>query len=230
MHDWVDVIKLQAGEHLVQLAPRTQPGLMNAAEELITVMIDDDMYAFRRGCRPAQAAATCEDPQIISDVIASVVGQLHAGPSSRKGVPSPSLARAADAVRALLRRCGQGAGMQQAEVRPDGSSSSSVSDSPTPRIRDRRGVVGATHCFSLMRELPEHVQQQAYTFLSTKNCNLTDTSQVRSRGVLLVPSVMESADLEPNEVYLKELMASASEGTQGEKRYRQPLDLPGAAR
>ena len=71
-----------------------------------------------------------------------------------------------------------------------------------------------------MRELPEHVQQQAYdTFLATKNCNLADTSQVRSRGVLLVPRVMESADLEPNEVYLKELMANASEGTQGVKRF-----------
>ena len=221
MHDWVDVIKLQAGEHLVQLAPRTQPGLMNAAEELITVMIEHDMYTRFAGVVALRklAAATCEDPQIISDVIASVVGQLHAGPSSSEGVPSPSLARAADTVRALLRRCGQGAGMQQAEVRPDGSSSS-VNDSPTPRVRDRRGVVGATHCFSLMRELPEHVQQQAYdTFQATKNCNLTDTSQVRSRGVLLVPSVMESADLEPNEVYLKELMANASEGTQGVKRF-----------
>ena len=170
------------------------------------MMIDDDMYTRFAGVVALRklAAATCEDPQIISDVIASVVGQLHAGPSSSEGVPSPSLARAADTVRTLLRRCGQGAGMQQAEVRPDGSSSSSVSDSPTPRIRDRRGVVGATHCFSLMRELPEHVQQQAYTaFQATKNCNLTDTSQVRSRGVLLVPSVMESADLVLNEVYLK---------------------------
>ena len=247
LRDWVDVIKLQAGEHLVALAVGAPA---HALEVLLRQLQYDDPYtrfaaavALRKlAAMPAVCGAAAQRAEQL--VLVTVFGQLHTGAPE-------ALLRVANATRAafesncFLRTTGpaatsrvhaeaDGTVVPQERVRPTiAAASNEVTDaaggegthaSVASRARMRRGVVGSAHCFSQLRALPAAVFERALNEfrLQHRQCNdsvLSDPSGARARGVLLVRQAVSTAEAATNLAYLRELRSNTSERAAPVKRY-----------
>ena len=103
LRDWVDVIKLQAGEHLVELTPRTPHGVRRSADALLTELASEDRYTrFAAAVTLRKLAAICDSPadgtETMPDaVVATLFGQLHAS--------AAGISNSVERVRHLLDTC-----------------------------------------------------------------------------------------------------------------------------
>jgi hypothetical protein len=102
LRDWVDVMKLQAGEHLVALAARGgELGLSAALEALIAELRHDNAYTRFAAAvalrKLAHAACGARAPRVAGELGAALLGQLHAPPAR--------LERISQAARDLFFEC-----------------------------------------------------------------------------------------------------------------------------
>ena len=229
LSDWVDVIKLQAAEHLVDLTARTAPAVIRTAQLLLTKIVDDkDLYTrFAAAVGLRKLAALCTprgEPkegreqgrehgrQSVEEMVGAVLlGQLHSS--------ATALARVAKEIGLAFEACAPdeelpiaplaivvnvGGAAAVAVGAADAASPASADDAAT-RWANAQGTVGKSHCFARLRALPESVLANALAAVRrTKHCDLTDSGQVRATGLLLVRGAISATAREVSLRYLRQ--------------------------
>lgn len=192
LSDWVDVIKLQAAEHLVDLTARTASAVTRTAQLLLTKIVDDkDLYTrFAAAVGLRKLAVLCtprgehtegehkegehkegreQGRQSVEEVVGALLfGQLHSS--------ATALARVAQKIGLAFEACAPDEELPIAPrtfvVNVGGAAAvaAGAADDASPASADdvatrwahAKGTVGKSHCFARMRALPESALASAF--------------------------------------------------------------------